>query len=145
MGLFSKKNITKDKEKIEPKKVDRKDLNTKKQPAKQQAKDKKKSNKQELKRFDCVDGVLLKPLVTEKVSNLGMYNQYAFEVKTKTNKIQIKKAIETYYHVKPLKVNIINIRGKNVRWGRTQGMTRGKKKAIVTLRQGDKIEVYEGV
>ncbi|MCG2693579.1 50S ribosomal protein L23 [Candidatus Parcubacteria bacterium] len=74
-----------------------------------------------------------------------MYNQYAFEVKPKANKVQIKKAIETYYNVRPVKVNIINIQGKNVRWGRTRGRTQDSKKAIVTLRQGDKIEVYEGV
>jgi len=104
-----------------------------------------KSVKTDVRRFSDVDRILVKPLLTEKISEAGMYNQYAFEVKPNTNKIQIKKAIETYYKVKPVRVNIVNVRGRSVRWGRTQGKTRAWKKAIVTLRAGDKIEVYEGV
>lgn len=101
--------------------------------------------KVELRKFDDVHNILIRPLVTEKISNLGMHNQYAFEVSADVNKVQIKKAIETYYQVRPVKVRLMNIQGKNVRWGRRQGRTKSRKKAMVTLRQGDKIELYEGV
>jgi len=104
-----------------------------------------KSVKAEVRKFSDVDRILVRPLLTEKISGLGMYNQYAFEVKPGANKIQVKKAVETYYKVRPTRVNIVKVRGRSVRWGRTQGKTRGWKKAIVTLRQGDKIELYEGV
>ena len=143
MGLFRKKKIEKKKEekgkekRTEEKKVEKMDKVVKVKPA--------KSAKTEVRRFSDVHGVLKRPLVTEKISNMGMYNQYAFCVSSKANKIQIKKAVETYYKVKPVRVNIVNVRGKSVRWGRTQGKTKGWKKAIVTLRAGDKIELYEGV
>lgn len=104
-----------------------------------------KEKRREMKRFDNVGKVLVKPLVTEKTANLGKNNQYGFIVDIEANKVEIKKAIETYYKVKPVKINIINISGKNLRWGRTRGRTKDRKKAIVTLRKGDKIEVYEGV
>lgn len=140
MALFRRKK--KDEKKQEkPKKDEVMDLDLKKQATKKPAKPVKK----ELKKFSGVDRVLVKPLVTEKSSNFGMDNQYAFEVSPGANKIEIRKAIETYYNVKPVKVNVINVRGKNVRWGRVRGMTKSWRKAVVTLRSGDKIEVYEGV
>jgi len=89
--------------------------------------------------------ILVKPLVTEKASSLGTLNKYIFAVNPKMNKIEVKKAIRTVYNVEPLKVNISNFSGKNVRYGRIYGKTKGWKKAIVTLKPGDKIEVYEGV
>ena len=61
------------------------------------------------------------------------------------NKVEVKKAIRTIYNVEPIKVNIANFSGKSVRYGRIKGKTKNWKKAIVTLKQGDKIEVYEGV
>ena len=144
MGLFTKKKKIEDKE--EPKKNEAANSNIIKNKAVvSQSGNKGRASKTELRIFESVNQVLLKPLVTEKISNLGIYNQYAFEVDKNANKIQIKKAIETYYHVKPIRINTINISGKGVRWGRTRGRTKDRKKAIVTLRQGDKIEVYEGV
>lgn len=90
-------------------------------------------------------GVLVKPLITEKSSFLSPYGQYVFEVSPRTNKVEIAKAIERAYGVKPISVNIIRVRGKKVRYGKTQGVTKKWKKAIITLKPGDKIEVYEGV
>lgn len=87
--------------------------------------------------------VLFRPLVTEKASGLGAVNKYVFAVAPKANKITIKKAIAELYGVSPLAVNVINLRGKNVRYGRTSGQTRAWKKAIVTLRQGETIKVSE--
>lgn len=89
--------------------------------------------------------VLVKPLVTEKASVLGVENKYFFEVAPKTNKIEIAKAIFEVYGVKPVKVNIVNLKGKKVRYGRTMGERKGKKKAVVTLPEGKTINVYEGV
>jgi len=90
-------------------------------------------------------GVLVKPLITEKSSFLSPYGQYVFEVSLKTNKVEIAKAIERVYGVKPVSVNIVRVRGKKVRYGKTLGETKKWKKAIITLKPGDKIEVYEGV
>ncbi|MCX6746371.1 MAG: 50S ribosomal protein L23 [Candidatus Parcubacteria bacterium] len=89
--------------------------------------------------------VLIKPLVTEKATHLVTQNKYSFAVNKSANKIVIKKAIENLYGVKPLRVNIINARGKYVKSGRTFGKKKNWKKAVVTLKPGDKIEIYEGV
>jgi len=89
--------------------------------------------------------VLVKPLVTEKAADMGAHGQYAFVVDTKMNKIEIKKAIRSVYNVEPVAVNIINMIGKSVRYGRSFGRRKNWKKAIVTLKPGDKIEIYEGV
>lgn len=89
--------------------------------------------------------ILIKPLVTEKASHLAALNKYVFVVNPKMNKIEVKKAIRTIYKVEPVAVNILNFSGKSVRYGRTQGKTKSWKKAVVTLKEGDKIEVYEGV
>lgn len=90
-------------------------------------------------------GVLVKPMVTEKASLVGQYGKYVFEVEPKANKIEIGKAVESIYGVKPVSVNIIHVRGKQVRYGKTFGQTKKKKKAVVTLKEGDKIEIHEGV
>jgi large subunit ribosomal protein L23 len=61
------------------------------------------------------------------------------------NKVEVKKAIRVIYKVDPVSVNIANFSGKKVRYGRRSGKTKDWKKAIVTLKSGDKIQVYEGV
>lgn len=88
---------------------------------------------------------LIKPLITEKASFLGSYNQYVFEVAVDSNKIEIAKAIKSLYGVKPLKINLIKNKGKYVRYGRSYGKKKNWKKAIVFLKPEDKINVYEGV
>ena len=89
--------------------------------------------------------VLLKPLVTEKAAALGAHNQYVFMIDPRMNKIEVKKAIRTIYGINPLAVRIITMQGKAVRYGRRYGVTKNWKKAMVSLKAGDKIEVYEGV
>jgi large subunit ribosomal protein L23 len=89
--------------------------------------------------------VLVKPLITEKVTDMGMYNKYAFEVTLDTNKQEVKKAMQEVYGVVPISVNILNMKGKSVRFGRVTGKTKKWKKAIITLKKDDKIEVYQGV
>ncbi len=89
--------------------------------------------------------ILIRPLITEKVTELGVYNKYAFEISLKANKTEVKKSIKEVYGVMPISVNIINMKGKKVRSGRTAGKKKDWKKAIVTLKTGEKIQVYEGV
>ena len=88
---------------------------------------------------------LFKPMVSEKASILTSEGKYVFVVNPKANKIEIKKAIQNVFNVRVKDVNIINMRGKNVRFGRVWGKTKDWKKAIVTLEPGEKIELYEGV
>ncbi|MEA3368788.1 MAG: 50S ribosomal protein L23 [Candidatus Ratteibacteria bacterium] len=80
-------------------------------------------------------------VITEKMANLGPYNKYAFKVDSHANKIEVKKAIEEVYKVKVDKVNTLRVKGKKrrVRW--QEGKTAGWKKAVVTLKPGDKIEI----
>lgn len=88
---------------------------------------------------------LVKPLISEKASVLGGENKYVFAVARDTNKVEIAKAIEEVYGVKPLKVNIIKVLGKKVRYGRMSGRRKNWKKAVITLPKGESIKVYEGV
>lgn len=89
--------------------------------------------------------ILIKPLISEKGSLLASYNQYLFEVAVNSNKIEIKKVIKDLYGVDAIRVRIVNRAGKATRYGRTSGTTKRRKKAIVCLKPGDKIDVYEGV
>lgn len=89
--------------------------------------------------------VLVRPLITEKVTNLAVENKYAFEVATDTNKIEVSRAIQEVYGVVPTDVNIVNVKGKKVRFGRKFGKRKDWKKAIITLKKGETIKVYEGV
>ncbi|HUT22379.1 MAG TPA: 50S ribosomal protein L23 [Candidatus Bipolaricaulota bacterium] len=99
------------------------------------------SKKMDSEAYRC----LLKPLITEKATELGAKNQYLFIVPTSANKAQIATKIEHVYGVKPVKVQTANFAGKKVRYGRSQGRKKSWKKAIVVLSAGDKIEIYEGV
>jgi len=88
-----------------------------------------------------VFGVLKKPRITEKASALDGYGQYVFEVYPRANKNQIKKAVESFYNVSVEKVRIIAIPPRPRRLGRTMGTKSGFKKAVVTLKKGEKIEL----
>lgn len=89
--------------------------------------------------------VLRKPMVTEKSTSLLQDNKYTFEVDLKANKTEIKQAVESIFKVKVEKVNTMHIKGKLKRVRQVPGRTPNRKKAIVTLRKGDKIEVFEGM
>jgi large subunit ribosomal protein L23 len=89
--------------------------------------------------------ILTKPLVTEKATTLGGQNKYVFVVDINANKIEVAKAIFEVYGVKPSQVNIIKMKGKQVARGRVAGRRKNFKKAIVTLKKGETIKVYEGV
>ena len=89
--------------------------------------------------------VLRRPLITEKNTILQQQNKYAFEVAKETNKPQVKQAVEKAFKVKVTTVNMIMVPGKSKRVGKRVIQTRPWKKAIVTLKAGDKIEFFEGV
>jgi len=89
--------------------------------------------------------VLRRPLVTEKSTTLQASGKYAFEVDKKANKMQIKEAVEKAFKVKVTTVNVINNSSEKKRVGRKMTVTPSWKKAIVTLKPGDKIQLFEGV
>jgi large subunit ribosomal protein L23 len=89
--------------------------------------------------------VIVRPLVTEKSTLLAGLNKYAFEVMPHANKVQIKEAVEVTFNVRVRDVNTCNVHGKVRRFGRARSVGRSWKKAIVTLEEGHKIELFEGI
>ena len=89
--------------------------------------------------------VLRRPLVTEKGTVLQAQGKYAFEVDRQADKHQIKQAVEKAFTVNVTAVNVVTMKGKRRRVGRQQILTPTWKKAIVTLKAGQKIEIFEGV
>jgi large subunit ribosomal protein L23 len=88
--------------------------------------------------------ILISPIITEKSSaQLQAQNSYSFKVSVNANKIEIKNAIERIFAVKVLSVNTIYMMGKPKRLGKYSGKRPDWKKAIVTLREGDKIADFE--
>ncbi len=89
--------------------------------------------------------VLRHPLITEKNTLLQAQGRYVFEVAGKANKQQVKQAVETAFKVKVTAVNVMTVPGKKRRMGRREVQSPSWKKAVVTLKPGDKIELFEGV
>jgi len=89
--------------------------------------------------------IILRPVVTEKTMNLLADNKYTFVVDKKANKTEIKNAIQNIFNVKVEKVNTMIIKGKPKRMGRFEGKRPDRKKAIVTLKAGQKIKIFEGM
>jgi large subunit ribosomal protein L23 len=90
--------------------------------------------------------VLLSPLLTEKGTLLKeKENKVLFKVAKDANKIEIKKAVEEIFKVKVESVRTMNYKGKKKRLGRFEGMRPSWKKAIVTLKEGEKLDFIEGV
>ena len=90
--------------------------------------------------------ILVRPLVTERLTALSEeMPKYGFEVRKDANKLEIRRAVEEMFNVKVAKVNVMNMPGKVKRRGRHVSRSTGYRKAIVTLKDGYKIELYEGV
>lgn len=89
--------------------------------------------------------VLIRPIITEKTTLLMQENKYTFQVPLTANKVEIRKAVESIFNVKVEKVATIRVLGKTKRMGRTMGKRSDYKKAIVTLKDGESIELFEGV
>ena len=89
--------------------------------------------------------VILRPLITEKATHLSeRHNAYTFEVNPLATKTEIKRAIEALFDVKVVDVRTQNRRGKARRYRLKVGRMRNWKKAVVQLRAGDTIEIFEG-
>ena len=88
--------------------------------------------------------VIIKPVLSEKSTDLAEKNKYVFQVSMRANKHLVKKAVKELFNVTPEKVNIIRMRGKRKRVRYQYGITPAWKKAIITLREGEKIELFEG-
>ncbi|MFQ5823443.1 MAG: 50S ribosomal protein L23 [bacterium] len=96
-----------------------------------------------------IETILIKPLLTEKMLRLQEEERkYAFKVAKQANKIEIKKAVENKFGVQVVNVHTINVMGKSKHMNTRRGITRGKrsdwKKAIVTLREGHMIDLFQG-
>ena len=88
--------------------------------------------------------ILISPIITEKSAMLQESNKYVFKVHKNSNKIDIKKAIEEVFGVTVEHVNVMKVKGKNKTYGRNRVLTPAWKKALVTLKLGDSITLYEG-
>ena len=89
--------------------------------------------------------IVRRPLITEKSTQQKETNrQYIFEVEGTANKIEIKSAVERLFKVKVLQVRTFNVLGKVKRLGRKYGKRPDWKKAIITLKEGDRIDFFEG-
>ncbi|MBM4122162.1 MAG: 50S ribosomal protein L23 [Nitrospira sp.] len=88
--------------------------------------------------------VLIQPLLTEKITAMREgANKVGFLVNKDANRIEVKRAVESALKVRVERVNILNVRGKKKRLGRFVGKRSDWKKAIVTLKEGEKLELYE--
>lgn len=90
--------------------------------------------------------IIKRPLFTEKGSQLKeSENKVLVEVRNDANKLEIKKAVEEIFKVKVEKVSTMNRKGKWKRYGRSIGKRPDRKKAIITLKKGEKLDFIEGV
>ena len=95
-----------------------------------------------MSRYDIIQ----RPLITEKTSiQKEMANQLTFEVDRKANRIEIRRAIERIFNVRVATVRTMQVKGKVKQRGRIVGKRRDWKKAIETLRPGERIDFFEGV
>ncbi|MFQ5878581.1 MAG: 50S ribosomal protein L23 [Dehalococcoidia bacterium] len=90
--------------------------------------------------------VIRRPIITEKSTLISGLNQYIFEVAREANKPQIREAVEMAFNVQVVNVRTMNVKGALRRLGRSRRLVRAPswKKAIVTLQEGNKIELFEG-
>ena len=89
--------------------------------------------------------VLRKPLVTEKTAELASEGVYVFEISNVAGKVEVRQAIRELYGVTPRRVNIVRSKGKRVTFGRRKGVRKDWKKALVYLKKGETIEVFDTI
>ncbi|MDD5738413.1 MAG: 50S ribosomal protein L23 [Candidatus Pacebacteria bacterium] len=134
-GLKEEKRIKKEKEKSTKRVVEKK---PKESVSISSEVKKDKTKKSDIK---IAPAVLSRPQITEKATLLQEENQYIFQVFKTATKPEVKKSVEEVYNVNVEKVRIINVDRKKKRLGRTTGWKKGYKKAIVTLKKGQEIEI----
>ncbi len=86
--------------------------------------------------------ILVRPIITEKTTMLGKVNQYAFEVAMTANKLEVRKAVKAVYGVEPTDVRVMRIAGKPVRTRAGKSRRSAWRKAIVTLKKGERLDLY---
>lgn len=113
---------------------------------------KPKKEKKETKKKKAVSSLsrlatktLITPVVSEKTAQLQDRGVLVFRVAVNANRVAVRQAFKELYKVTPLKVNIINVRGKRVKFGRVQGQRQNVKKALIFLPKGTRIDIFEGV
>ncbi len=89
--------------------------------------------------------VLIAPLLSEKTTLQETMGQYTFLITNSATKVDVKKAVTLLYGVKPVRVNIVHMDGKRVRFGKRFGQRANYKKAIVTLPKDKQISIHAGV
>ncbi len=89
--------------------------------------------------------IVINPIITEKSTELQRLGKYCFRVNKRANKKEVMQAVKDIFNVEPVSCNMMNIMGKKKRERYKLGYTSSWKKAIVTLKEGDKIELFEGV
>jgi large subunit ribosomal protein L23 len=89
--------------------------------------------------------IILNPIVTEKTTALQELGKYSFKVNPRANKKEVMQAVREVFDVEPVSCSIINMKGKRRRERYKYGYTPSWKKAIITLKEGDKIELIEGL
>lgn len=153
MGLFDKKKKTQSDEEVseneavvevaqsEEQKKTTKRTKAKKTEATEEAGEETTKSHKHMKANDT----LVHSLVSEKSATGESMGVYTFVVQAKANKIEIKKAVKDMYNVMPTKVRVLNVEGKDTRFGNKQGKRSSWKKAIVTLPKGKTINIHEGV
>ena len=107
----------------------------------EKAKPKVQVSKPKSKSSDFSYDIIKEPHISEKSTDLTAINQYVFRIQNGANKFEIKKAIEGIYGVNVLSVNIVKIPPKKRRLGKTQGFKKGFVKAIIKIKDGQKIEI----
>ena len=145
MGIFDfikkKKEVLQTEEKKAPKKKKAGKEKPKKPKEEKPEKRIAKEPKRKSKKGGLASVVLRSPHVTEKSTALAGKNEYVFKVSYRTNKIEVRQAVEDLYGVDVMRVNIINVSRKKRRLGRQTGWRKGYKKAIVKIKEGQKIEI----
>ena len=89
--------------------------------------------------------IIIRPIVTEKTSDMMKDNKYTFQVAMGANKTEIRHAIEDIFNMKVVNVNTIRVLGKTKRMGKYEGKRSDYKKAIVKLAEGNTIPLFEGM
>lgn len=88
--------------------------------------------------------IIIKQIITEKTTKLAETNKYTFEVAQGTNKVEVRKAVEEIFGRKVENIRIINVRKKEHKMGRYEGFKPAVRKAIITLKDGEKpLDVFE--
>ena len=90
--------------------------------------------------------IIIRPVISERSMDDAQLRKYTFKVATDANKTQVRHALEEIFDIEIAKVNVMNVKAKKKRQGRTSGMTSKSRKAIVTLKPTSKeIEFFQGL